>query len=216
VLVLDLSPSMAATDLAPNRYTRARYALDDLLAATRDARVGLVVFSDEPYTVTPLTQDVGTIRALLPPLSPDIMPSAGENLAPALETAGKLLQQSGARNGRIVVLSDGMADPTVAFARAQKLRAQGIAVDVVGIGNTTGPQAQDVGALQQVASSGGGQYVDLAQLPTLIPGLQAQREFPGATEAGAGVRVAHWLDGGFWLLPLLLVLSALLARRGWL
>jgi hypothetical protein len=45
VLVLDLSPSMAATDLAPNRYTRARYALDDLLAATRDARVGLVVFS---------------------------------------------------------------------------------------------------------------------------------------------------------------------------
>src|SRR3569833_3108762 len=50
VLVLDLSPSMAATDVAPNRVIRARYALDDLLDAAKDARVALVAFSDEPYT----------------------------------------------------------------------------------------------------------------------------------------------------------------------
>ena len=46
VLVLDLSPSMAAADLAPDRVTRARYALNDLLDAARDAKVALVVFSD--------------------------------------------------------------------------------------------------------------------------------------------------------------------------
>jgi Ca-activated chloride channel homolog len=92
VFVLDLSPSMAATDLAPNRYTRSRYALDDLLGAARDGRVALVVFSEQAFIVTPLTQDVATVRALLPPLAPDIMPSAGDHLAPALEQASRLLQ----------------------------------------------------------------------------------------------------------------------------
>ena len=72
VFVLDLSPSMSATDVEPNRVTRARYALDDLLGAARDARVALIVFSDEAYVVTPLTQDVATVRASCrrsPPIS---------------------------------------------------------------------------------------------------------------------------------------------------
>jgi Ca-activated chloride channel family protein len=216
VLVLDLSPTMAATDLAPNRYTRARYALDDLLVAAHDTRVGLVVFSDEPYTVTPLTEDVATIRVLLPPLSPDIMPSAGDNLAPALDAAGKLITQAGVKNGKIVVLSDGVSDSTVAFARAQALRAQGIAVNVVGVGTSVGGQAQNIDQLQQLATSGGGRYVDLSQLPALIPGLQSRHELSGEASTGQGVRVEHWQDGGFWLLLLLLPITALLARRGWL
>ncbi|WP_312632366.1 vWA domain-containing protein, partial [Mammaliicoccus sciuri] len=87
VVVLDLSPSMAAADLQPDRVTRARYAIDDLLGAARDARVGLVAFSDEPYTVSPLTDDVATVRALSQPLAPGIMPSAGDQLAPALRQA---------------------------------------------------------------------------------------------------------------------------------
>ncbi|MFX9023860.1 VWA domain-containing protein, partial [Acinetobacter baumannii] len=81
---------MAASDMTPDRVTRARYAVDDLLGAARDARVGLVVVSGEAYTVSPLTEDVATIRGLLPPLAPSIMPGSGDQLAPALETAAKL------------------------------------------------------------------------------------------------------------------------------
>jgi Ca-activated chloride channel family protein len=233
VLVLDLSPSMAAADLAPNRATRARYALDDLLDGARDARVGLVAFSDEAYTVTPMTDDVATIRALLPPLNPDIMPSAGDNLAPALEQAGKLLARGGGRNGKIVVLTDGFADPAAAFAEAGKLRAQGDSVNVVGIGTTNGaPVGQagggfarnaggqldlvrlDVDRLRQVAALGGGRYVDLARLPGLIGALQSHAD--NRAEEQKDVAVQHWLDGGIWLLPMLLLVSAVLARRGWL
>jgi Ca-activated chloride channel homolog len=110
VFVLDLSPSMNDTDIQPSRIARARYALDDLLDAAHDARVGLVVFSDEPYTVVPLTQDIATVKALLPPLSPNIMPSQGDHLAPALKEAGKLLQAGAAKSRRIVVLTDGSDD----------------------------------------------------------------------------------------------------------
>lgn len=218
VLVLDLSPSMSATDLAPNRVARARYALDDLLSAARDARVGLVVFSDEAYTVTPLTDDVATVRALLPPLAPDIMPTAGDNLAPALERAGTLLEHGGGKSGQVVVLTDGFADPAAAFEAAGKLRSHGVAVSVVGIGAPGRSNAAplDVDRLRQLAASGGGRYVDLAGLPALIGDLQAQAGHAGMARAKQDIRVAHWLDGGFWLLPFLLLLAAVLARRGWL
>src|SRR5512135_801379 len=234
MLVLDLSPSMMAADLTPNRITRARYALDDILNAAQDARVGLIAFSDEPYTVTPLTGDVATIRALLPPLAPDIMPSAGDNLAPALQQAGALIEQGGGKHAQVVVLTDGFGDPAAAFAAAKKLQSQGIAVNVVGIGTRTGaPLSQagggfaqnakgqlnlarlDVERLQQLASSGGGRYADLAQLPNLIGDLQASADRTSQASEDKDVRVAHRLDGGVWLLPLLLVAAALLARRGW-
>jgi len=224
VMVLDLSPSMTATDVAPNRVTRARYALDDLLDAAHDARVGLVVFSDEAYTVTPLTDDVATVRALLPPLEPGIMPTSGDDLAPALDRAGKLLTHGGSQSGQVVVLTDGFADPASAFDAARKLRAHGIAVNVVGIGagggivrtglSAAGPL--DVDRLKQLAASGGGRYVGVAGLPGLIGDLQARAGHAGLARAKQDIRVAHWLDGGVWLLPLLLLAAAVLARRGWL
>jgi Ca-activated chloride channel family protein len=218
VLVLDLSSSMTAADLPPNRVTRARYALDDLLDAAHDARVGLVVFSDEPYTVTPLTDDVATVRALLPPLNPGIMPTRGDDLAPALDRAGTLLAQGGSTSGQMVVLTDGFADPAAAFDAAGKLRSRGIAVNVVGIGtqaqSKSGPL--DVDRLRQLAASGGGRYVDVAGLPGLVGDLQARAGRAGMARAKQDIRVAHWLDGGVWLLPVLLLFAAVLARRGWL
>ncbi len=235
ILVLDLSPSMLATDLSPNRVTRARYALDDILNAAQDARVGLVAFSDESFTVTPMTDDVATIRTLLPTLNPDIMPSAGDNLAPALEQAGKLAEQGGGKNVQVVVLTDGFADPAASFGAIKKLKSQGVTVNVVGIGTRSGaplsragggfaqnPQGQvnlarlDVEQLQQLAATGGGRYVDLVQLPMLISDLQANADRTGHAKSESDIRVAHWLDGGVWLLPLLLLIAAFLGRRGWL
>ncbi len=234
VFVLDLSPSMAAADVVPNRVTRARYALDDLLGAARDARVALVVFSDEAYVVTPLTQDVATVRALLPPLAPDIMPSPGDHLAPALEQAGKLLQ-AGGRDQRIVVLTDGFDDPAAAFSAAAALRARGVTLSVVGVGTPNGAPQRSAGGgfvqdkngvaklarldaerLRQLAASGGGDYVDIAQLPALITDLQSAPRSASGAVAVPGMEVAQWRDEGIWLLPLLLILAALLARRRWL
>ena len=232
VFVLDLSPSMTLTDVAPDRVTRARYALDDLLNAAHDARVGLVVFSDEPYTVTPLTQDVATVKALLLPLNPDIMPSPGDHLAPALEQAAKLLAQGGAKDRQIVVLTDGFDDPAGALSAAAGIRAKHISLSIVGVGTTGGAPLPGAGGgfvqdkngharlarldtsrLQQLAETGGGRYVDIAQLPALLAGMESTYYAPDGTQA---VQVAQWRDAGIWLLPVLLILGAVLARRDWL
>ncbi len=236
MLVLDLSPSMDAADLMPNRVTRARYAIDDLLSAAEDARVGLVVFGDEPHTVAPLTTDVATVRSLLQPLAPEIMPAPGDALAPALDSAGRLLKAAASPHPEVVVLSDGFADPAHAMLAAQRLHKQGATVDVVGIGTPAGaPEPDGHGGfvhdakgrsvltrlepdpLERVAAAGGGRYVTLAGLPKLVASLQAEsaRTLAGGT-AAASVKVAHWRNDGIWLLPPLLLLAALLARRGWL
>ena len=242
VLVLDLSPSMLAPDAAPNRVSRARYAIEDVLRAAQGARIGLVVFSAEPYTVTPLTDDVATVRGLTTPLSPDLMPSRGDKLGQALTMAQQLLERSTTRGGHVVVLTDGYADPKAANAAAQALRERSTTVDVLAIGGarnsaTAGPRAlpnlaqtTDVGAtgqadgsatiepvdlaqLQQLARAGGGRVFGLNEMPALL--TQLQTKVTSSAIALSDVEAERWRDAGVWLLPPLLLLVSFLTRRGW-
>jgi Ca-activated chloride channel homolog len=235
IVLLDLSPSMGATDVLPDRVTRARYAVEDLLSAAQDARVALVVFAGESYTVTPLTTDVATIRSLLQPLSPGLMPESGHALAPALERAEQLLRTGKAGHGQVIVLSDGFADEQRALAAAAHLRQLGATVDVVGIGTRSGAPERDATGeftrdengdivvsrlqtprLERLAAAGGGRFFTLATVPDLISTLDAARSLAVDQGLEAGdARVASWRNDGVWLLPALLVLTALLARKGW-
>lgn len=106
VLVLDLSYSMKATDLAPSRLDRARQKILDLLAARKEGQTGLVAFAGDAHVVTPLTDDNPTIANLLPALSPDMMPLAGSDAAAAIALARELLHSAGISNGRILLLTD--------------------------------------------------------------------------------------------------------------
>jgi Ca-activated chloride channel family protein len=210
VVVMDLSPSMAASDVSPNRVTRARYAAMDLVSEAHDARVGLVAFAGEPHIVAPLTTDISTVRLLLQPLAPSLMPEAGDRLGPALEEAQRLLEAGTSKHGQIIVFSDGSSDPVEALRVARQLRENGTSVSIVGVGNAKG-------ALQRVATAGGGAYVPVSGMAGLLARLQsAQSQELETSAAHADVRLNTWQNGGVWLLPPLLLLAALLARRGWI
>jgi Ca-activated chloride channel family protein len=235
VVLLDLSPSMGARDVTPDRVTRARYVVEDILSAARDARVGMIVFAGDAHAVTPLTSDVETVRALLKPLAPEIMPAAGDRLAPALDQAAELLKSVASRDAQVVVLTDGFSDPSAALKSAGQLRAQGARVHVIGIGSASGAPVPDdsgsfardergqpvvaklpVDLLQHVAAAGGGEYAALSGQRRLIESMQQHRartNLPG--EKIGDVELDSWRNEGIWLLPPLLLLAALLARRGW-
>jgi Ca-activated chloride channel family protein len=234
VVLLDLSSSMAARDLAPDRVTRARYVVDDILSAAHDARVALIVFAGDSHAVTPLTSDVETVRALLKPLAPDIMPVKGDVVAPALDQAATLLQSVASRDAQVVVLTDGFSDSSEAFKSAAGLRAKGTSVHVIGIGSASGaPTPGDNGSftrdtqgrplvvklptdlLERLAAVGGGEYSDLSGERQLIAAMQAHRHEAVASEKLADVELNTWRNEGIWLLPPLLLLAALVARRGW-
>jgi Ca-activated chloride channel family protein len=236
VVALDVSPSMDAADVPPSRIARSRYAIDDLLSAAHDARVGLVAFAGDAYTVAPLTSDVATVRNLAQPLAPSLMPESGNRLAPALEEAARLLQASPGRDRQVIVLTDGFTDPARALLAAERLHHQGIDVDIIGVGTSAGAPEPDgnggfvrdaqgqvaltrlnADLLQRVATAGGGRFVPLSALPELIADLHdAGSRQIGSSVAAPRVQLASWLDDGVWLLPPLLLLAALIARRGWL
>jgi len=106
VVVLDLSLSMLATDTAPDRLTRSKQKLQDLLKLRKEGNTALVVFSGDSHVVTPLTDDTKTILANLPALDPFIMPVIGSRPDLAVKQALELLKQGKANQGRIILLTD--------------------------------------------------------------------------------------------------------------
>lgn len=105
VVLLDLSQSMMATDIQPNRLERAKFKINDLLEANPRARIALVGFSGTAHTVVPLTTDYKIIRSHLEGLSPQIMPFPGTNLEAALQVADTLTKVTNAP-ARVILFSD--------------------------------------------------------------------------------------------------------------
>lgn len=107
VLVLDMSMSMRATDMAPDRLTQMRFAALDFTDQLREGELALLSFAGDAFVISPLTPDHNNIRLLIPDLKPEIMPVQGSNLVAALQQADKLLRQAGYPRGDVVVFTDG-------------------------------------------------------------------------------------------------------------
>lgn len=235
VLVLSLAPTMDARDVAPSRLARARLKALDLLARQGEGQAALIAYAGEPYVVAPLTEDAKTIAALVPVLTTDVMPMAGNQLSAALQKAGELLAQAGVPQGEVIVIADSAGDASAGDAAAQ-LRAAGHRVSVLAVGTSDGVPVTAPGRgylkdtagaiiiaklellpLQQLARAGGGRF---AQLGSDDSDLEQLLGTPPATRATDHARRVEgsserWRDEGPWLVLILLPLAALLFRRGW-
>ena len=228
VLVLDLSLSMLAEDLKPNRLTQARYRLSDMLNDMLEGQTGLVSYAGDAFVVSPLTSDTNTIRNMLPALRPDVIPVSGSRPDRALELAAELLKRSGMARGEILLIAD--SGSRAAANVAGKLAKQGIYTSVMAVGTVPGaPIPSGDGfisdskgnivvarlqrdALQSIARAGGGQYSELttgskATSPwAAIEGSEFSRKDDALGE--------RWKDAGPWLVLVLLPLVAFSFRRG--
>jgi Ca-activated chloride channel family protein len=110
VVVLDLSLSMLANDVEPDRLTLAKRKIRDILAARRGALTALLVYSGDAHVVTPLTDDQRTIEAMLGVLEPTIMPAQGNRADLAVRQAAELLAQGAPGQGRILLISDAVPE----------------------------------------------------------------------------------------------------------
>ena len=237
VLVLELAPSMLAQDEKPNRLSRARYKISDILARSRDYQTALIGYAGAAFVAAPLTDDVGTVANLVEALDPSTMPLPGNATARAIELAVTLVEQAGLHGGQIILIADS-ASPD-ASAAARKARAAGLTVSVLGVGSANGapvPLAQgdflkddggnvivsrrDDKTLRRVAEAGGGHYADLAvdarDLDRLLDAQVEGIDVASADAAGAPAHSMRWRDRGAWLLLLLLPLALAGFRRGWL
>lgn len=85
VIALDVSQSMDTTDVSPSRLERAKYKIFDILRRIKEGQVGMIVFSSEPFVVSPLTSDANTIENLVTVINSDIVPVQGHNIYKALK-----------------------------------------------------------------------------------------------------------------------------------
>jgi Ca-activated chloride channel family protein len=230
VVALSLSDDMLARDVKPDRMTRARFAVRDLLEGAGDARTALVAYAGAAFTVAPLTDDKHTVLNLLRVLKPNVMPVPGNDAAAGIRQGVALLQQAHVKGGEIVLVTDTADHAAIDAARAA--RAAGIRVDVLGVGTAGGapvPRAgggfasgpggllmsrRDDAALAAVAAAGGGRYAVLQPDGGGADAFDAPVAESGHASQGEHARI--WRDGGVWLLPILLIFAALAFRRGWL
>ena len=137
VLVMDMSQSMMATDLTPNRLTKARFKAIDLIDKIDDADMGLIAYSGDAFVISPLTADSKNLTALIPSLSPNIMPLIGSNAYAALDLADSLLKNAGYTKGEIYWITDGIDQAELKDIR-ELLSRTNHRVSVLGVGTTEG------------------------------------------------------------------------------
>ncbi|QWT19014.1 tetratricopeptide repeat protein [Bacillus sp. NP157] len=233
VVAISMSPHMLARDVAPDRLARARYKVRALFAANADGLNGLVAYTGEAFTVTPLTTDAHSVDDLLSALAPDAMPVQGDSPGKAIEQAAALIRHANVGGGSIVVVTDRADAASQAVAR--RVAASGIHVSVLGIGTLRGGPItegeggfvkDDQGAivmaqrndasLGALASAGGGAFAVAADDGSDVAALTAGLHARGEARADDVATSSQWQDMGAWLLLPLLPLVGLGFRRGWL
>ena len=233
VVALDLSRSMNAQDINPDRITRARLKVLDILKRRQSAQVALIVYSANAFTVTPLTTDSKTIASLVGSLDTKIMPSRGSYPAAAIDKGMQLLKQAGVINGEVFLVTDG-GSTSAAMASARKLKEEGYSLSILGVGSLNGaPIPQEDGGfitdrngqiavaklamedLMELSRIGGGKYVSLTADDRDLDSLLSNR-ITSSSQGDQSLATDQWNEFGPWLLLIIMPIASLAFRRGWI
>lgn len=148
VVATDISKSMLAPDLEPNRLERARLFARRMLRELPGDRFGMVVFAGRAYILSPLTSDHSALELYLDALDPDMVSQGGSSLAAAISQATDLVRGSETTGGEraVVLLSDGEAleDAGGVEAAADRAARAGVRFITVGVGTPDGERIPDV------------------------------------------------------------------------
>ena len=222
---------MLGQDIAPDRVTRARLKLIDLLRLRTDGETALIAYAGDPHRVSPLTDDASNIEALVPSLHPGMMPLPGSMPETAIDMAIELFEDASVPSGDIVLITDGV-DPEASEIIAGNLPGS-YRLSILGVGTVEGAPIPLAGGgflrdsvdeiivaalnrtgLQALAASTSGRYVDLTADESDIESIMDHVGTPmdaELVEEQAGFDT--WHDAGYWLVFLLLPFAALMFRR---
>lgn len=242
VIVLDMSLSMAAQDVSPDRTTRARQKVIDILKQRNEGLTAMVVYAGDAYTVTPLTDDSDTIINLVPALSPFIMPAMGSRPDKALALAKKLITDAGLMKANYLLITDGILKKDIQRIK-KALGSQAKQLSVLTIGTEEGAPIAMQG--QGFKRDKNGNIV-LPKLDLdLISELASELDIPwhqmsfddrdwhyllqdellqndkkhtysANNQAPLERQFDLWADQGYWLILVLIVLASFYFRRGWM
>jgi Ca-activated chloride channel homolog len=182
ILCVDVSPSMLASDVKPDRLQQAKREITDFIKVIQGDRVGLVAFSGDAFLECPLTLDYAALQMFLGQIEPGLIPVPGTNLGAAIDRAIEAFDYKTATDKVILLITDGEDNEGKGKEAAEKAKAKGVKIYVFGVGATEGapvPESEGGGfakdesgnmvlskldetGLKEIASITGGGYVRAA------------------------------------------------------
>ncbi len=134
IICLDVSNSMMAEDIQPNRLERAKRAISRLVDKLTDDKIGLIVFAGDAYTQLPITSDYNSAKLFLNSVSTQIVPKQGTAIGAAINLAARSFTPNGESNKAIIVITDGENHEDDAVSAAKTAAENGIVVHTIGMG----------------------------------------------------------------------------------
>jgi Ca-activated chloride channel family protein len=228
VIALDISNSMLATDIAPNRLARAKQFINRLVDGLKDDRIGLVVFAGNAYVQMPLTFDQSAAKMYVAAASPVAIATQGTRIGDALKKADITFGEVTDRFRSIVLITDGETHDEDAPEKVKELAGKGIMINTVGLGSPEGttildtatgrPRVDESGQvvisqlneklLQELASTTNGVYVHLENAESAVALVMEQykdieKKALGDASLFTYETYYHWLVAPMLLLLLL-------------
>lgn len=231
VIALDVSKSMLAEDVRPNRLERAKLAVHELLSMLHGDRIGLVAFAGTSFIQCPLTMDYGAFALALDELSTDTIPRGGTALAQAIRESLKMFASSAPESRALVLITDGESHEGDTLVAAKEAVKAGVKVFAIGIGTPEGElipitdeqghkaflkdregrtvkSRLDEAALKQVALETGGSYVHATATSFGLDLVYNERIAKLTQQESGGTMTKQYEQRFQWLLAVALVLLA--------
>ena len=194
IIALDISNSMLAEDVAPNRLDRAKQMLSKMIDQMVNDKVGLVVFAGDAFIQLPITCDYVSAKMFLNTIKPDLIKTQGTAIGQALNTSIRCFGEQSDASRAIILITDGENHEDDAVAVAKRAKEEGIKVLVVGIGKPEGSPIPVPGTnnfikdrqgnvvvsklneemCREIASAGDGIYVRCDNTNTAMRALQKE------------------------------------------
>ncbi len=143
MVCLDISNSMLAEDIAPNRLEKAKRMLSRLLDQMKNDKVGLIVFAGDAFTQLPITNDFVSAKMFLSTINPNMVSIQGTAIGSAIDLAVRSFTPNEESEKTIIVITDGENHEDDAVGAATRAQEQGIKVNVIGIGSPSGSPIPD-------------------------------------------------------------------------
>jgi len=138
IIALDVSNSMLAEDIQPDRLTRAKQALTRLIDNLDNDKIGLIVFAGDAYTQIPVTTDYISAKMFLTAIGPEMVPKQGTSIGSAIDLGMRSFTPGEGRSKAMIIITDGENHEDDPVAMAEEASKAGIVIHTIGIGSAEG------------------------------------------------------------------------------
>jgi Ca-activated chloride channel family protein len=138
IIALDVSNSMLAEDIQPNRLVRAKQAIARLVDNLDNDKIGLIVFAGDAYTQIPVTTDYISAKMFLSSINPEMIPKQGTAIGAAIDLGLRSFSPGEGKSKALIIITDGENHEDDPVAKSDEALKAGIVIHSIGIGSTEG------------------------------------------------------------------------------